>query len=337
MTQFIPAPRGFGRWTAFLKPLAGLLAGLALGLPAPAADYPDRSRPIRIIAPTGPGSAVDSLARAYSRAMADVAGLNVIVENKPGAEGVPGVQAFLAAPADGYTMLVVSSSALALNPIMIANLPYDPLKDLQPLATLSKAGLVMSLGTSTQFKTARELVTDARAHPGKYTCASSTTSLRMACEFLQASAGIKLLIVPYKTTAAAMLAVASGETDIIFVDAGTSLPQWHTGRVRGVVVTTPERLPSLPQLPTTREEGLPDFLMGAWYAIYFRQGTPAPVVAAMTKIVREAAARQEVKQALATFVHEPFELVGDEVTAMNRREIAQWSRLVREHGIRFAN
>jgi tripartite-type tricarboxylate transporter receptor subunit TctC len=304
---------------------------------AQTATYPDKGRPIKIIVPTGPGSAIDLLARAHGKALGDVAGLNVIVENKPGAEGVPGVQAFMQAPADGYTMLVVSSSAMALNPIMIANLPYDPLKDFVPLTTFSKAGLVMNLGAGTQFKTLRELVTSAKSNPGKYTCATSTTSLRMACEFLQASAGIKLLLVPYKTTAAAMLAVASGETDIVFVDAGSSIAQWQTGRVRGIAVTTSERLALLPKLPTTREEGVPDFLMTAWYGAYFKTGTPPQIAARMRDLLREAGAKKEVKDALASFVHEPLYLTGDEVTAMNRREIEQWAKLVREQGIKFNN
>jgi tripartite-type tricarboxylate transporter receptor subunit TctC len=309
------------------------LAAVAFAGNAAAQDYPDKAKPIRIIVPTGPGSAIDLLARAYGKGMTDVAGINTIVDNKSGAEGVIGMQAFTSSPADGYTMLVVSSSLVSLNPIMIPNLPYDPLKDLTPLATISKAGLVMNMGASTTFKTGREFIAAARANPGKYTCASSTTTLRMACEFLQAKAGIKLLIVPYKTTAAAMLALASGEADVLFVDAGSSIGQWKTGRVRGVMVTTPERLPSLPELSTTREEGIPEFLMSAWYAVYFPKGTPPAIVAKMNDILRGVATRPEVRQALATFVHEPLGLVGDEVTAMNRREIEVWQKLVRDHRI----
>jgi tripartite-type tricarboxylate transporter receptor subunit TctC len=203
-----------------------------------------------------------------------------------------------------------------------------------PLVTTSKAGLVMSLGTSTTFKSLKEFVEAARANPGKYSCATSSSTLRMACEFLQASAGIKLLIVPYKTTAAAFVATASGEVDAIFVDAGSAIPSWQTGRVRPLVVTTPERLPALPQVPTTREQGLPDFLMGAWYAIYFKAGTPPAAAAAMRDVLRKAGARPTVKEALKTFVHEPLDLAGDDITAMNRREIEAWKKLARDHNIK---
>ncbi|MCX8003741.1 MAG: tripartite tricarboxylate transporter substrate-binding protein, partial [Burkholderiaceae bacterium] len=132
----------------------------------------------------------------------------------------------------------------------------------------------------------------------------------------------------------AFVATASGEVDAIFVDAGSAIPSWQTGRVRPLVVTTPERLPALPQVPTTREQGLPDFLMSAWYGIYFKAGTPPAATAAMRDILRKAAARPTVKDALKSFVHEPLDLAGDDVTAMNRREIEAWKKLVRDHNIK---
>ena len=310
--------------------------GLALALVASAstaADYPDKSRPIKVIVPTGPGSAIDLLARTYAKGMSDVAGLSVVVENKPGAEAVPGVQSFLAAPADGYTMLVVSNSALTLNPVMIPNLPYDPIKDMVPVAGISTAGLVMNMGASTTFKSVREFVAAARTQPNKYTCASSTTNTRMACEYFQAAAHIKLLNVPYKTTAAAMLAVASGESDMLFVDAGSSMAQWKSGRVRGMAVTTAQRLPTLANIPTMEEESVPDFLMSAWYAAYFRAGTPPQVVAAMRAVLRDASTQPQVTTALKSFVHEPLSQGPDELNARTRTEIAGWRKLIQEHGI----
>jgi tripartite-type tricarboxylate transporter receptor subunit TctC len=303
---------------------------------ASAQTYPDKSRPIRVTVPTGPASAVDLLARAYAKAITDVSGVSVVVENKAGAEGVPGVQAFLQAPADGYNMLVVSSSLMSLNPVMIPKLAYDPLKDLVPVQGISQAGLIMNLGTSTTFKSAREFVASAKANPGKHTCASATTTTRMACEYLQAAAGIKLLNVPYKTTAAAMLAVASGEADTIFVDAGSSIAQWQTGRVRGVAVTSPDRLSTLAKLPTMREEGVTDFNMSAWYAAYVRADTPPNIISAMRGILREVAKRPEIAETLTKYSMDPLPMVGDDLTTMNRREIERWSKLVRDNNIKLA-
>lgn len=330
--------RRLSRWT-MAQPLRALATGLVLltAGTASAQGYPDKSKVIKIVVPTGPGSALDLLARTHSKAMSESAGLNVIVDNKPGAESVLGIQTVLSSPADGYTMLLLSSSMVTLNPVMIPKLPYDPLKDLVPISTISKAGLVMSLGSGVSFKTTREFIAAAKAAPGKYTCATASTTLRMACEFLQASAGIKLLIVPYKTTAAAMLALASGEADVLFADAGSMIPHWKTGRVRGVMSTTAERMAGLPQLPTSREEGMPDFLMSAWYAFYFPAGTAPAVVHSMRDILSKAGESQTVKDALHAFVHEPLRLSGSEITAMTRAEIDTWRTLVRTNNIKIVN
>ncbi|NYT22874.1 tripartite tricarboxylate transporter substrate binding protein [Alcaligenaceae bacterium] len=314
---------------------AGSLMMLCAANVAAADNYPDANRAIKLVVPTGAGSALDLLARAYGQAMANVASLNVVVENRPGAEGVIGIRTVLNEPANGYTMTLLSSSMLALNPIMIPKLSYDPLKDLEPIITLSTAGLVMSLGTSTKFETLSEFIKDAKANPGKYTCATSSSTLRMACEFLQASAGIELLLVPYKTTAEAMAGIASGDLDVIFVDAGSSLVMWQSGRMRPVGVATEERLASLPDVPTMKEEGLPEFLMTAWYATFFRTGTPESVTKAMQEIMVKASEDPGVKAALATFVHEPLLLVGEDVRTKNREEIELWTNLVRENNIKI--
>lgn len=318
-----------------LKALATGLLLVAVGS-ASAQAYPDKSKVIRLVVPTGPGSALDLLARTHSKAISETSGLNVIVDNKPGAESVLGVQTVMSSPADGYTLLLLSSSMVALNPVMIPKLPYDPLKDLTPISTISKAGLVMSMGAGTNFKTTREFVAAAKANPGKYTCATASSTLRMACEYLQASAGIKLLIVPYKTTAAAMLALASGEADVIFADAGSMLPHWKTGRMRGMMSTTTERMPTTPQLPTSREEGLPDFLMGAWYAFYFAAGTPPAAVQSMRDILSKAGETQVVKEALSSFGHEPLRMGGNDIVTMTRHEIETWKNLIRTNNIKIS-
>jgi tripartite-type tricarboxylate transporter receptor subunit TctC len=303
-----------------------------------AQSYPEKGHLIKIVVPSGAGSAIDNLARSYSKAMEDIAGVHSIVENKPGAEGILGLSSFLASPADGYTMLFASSSMMALNPIMLPKVTtYDPLKDLTPLVTTSSAGLVINLGVSTPFKTMREFIEAARANPGKYSCATTSTTLRMACEYLQASAGIKLLLVPYKTTGAAVMALAAGEVDVIIPDAGSIIGQWKSGRIRPVGVATEERLPSLPQVPTMREQGLPSYLMTVWYATYFKAGTAPEKASIMQHILRKASETPAVKTALKSFVHEPFNLVGDEITNLNRREIEHWSKIVREQGLRFEN
>lgn len=304
---------------------------------AQAQPYPEKSRQVRIIVPTGAGSAIDLIARTYSKALAETSGISSVVDNKPGADGAIGIQTFLATQPDGYNLLLLSSSFAVINPIINQKLPYDPLKDFVPLTTTSQAGIVMSVSTSFPFTTLREFVASARANPSKYTCAVSSPTLRLACEHLQASAGIKILIVPYKTTATAMIAVATRETDVIFADTGSFVNLWQAGRLKGLVYATTERHSAYPNIPTTKEEGFPDFLMSAWYGFYFKPGTPYAIEEIMRDRLRKAGMSQTVKDSLKNFVHEPLDLAGPDMLAMTKREIENWNRLVNERGIKFTD
>jgi tripartite-type tricarboxylate transporter receptor subunit TctC len=311
-----------------------LLRCLMLGLAvfsgaALAQSYPDKSKPLRIILPQGPGSASDVVTRAFTKAITDVSGLNVFIEYKPGAESVIGVQALMTAPADGYTAMLVSSSTPVLNPIMIPNLPYDALRDFIPLIGISKVVLAFNLGPSTPFRTVGEFVAAARANPGKYTFASSTTTTRLAGELLQSLAGIKLLNVPYKSTAAGATALASGEVDLMIVDASSIRPFWDSGRVRALATSGAARSSTLPQLPTVREEGVPEYDVTAWFATYFAAKTPPEVVAAMREVLHKAARSPGFLEALARANMDPLDLAGDEINALTQREIDMWTKVVR--------
>ncbi|MCY1195012.1 Tripartite tricarboxylate transporter family receptor [compost metagenome] len=303
---------------------------------ASAEGYPDKGRPIKMIVGTGAASAVDMLARALGKSMSDEAGLNVIVENKPGAELSIGVRALMSSPPDGYTLMVTSSSSQTLNPVIIPNLKYDPLKDYTPVATLAKTALVMNLGASTGSMSAREFIEAARKSPGKYTCATGSTTQRMACEMLNTTAGIKLLTVPYKATASAMTALASGEVDVIFVDAGSAKAQWQSGRVRGAAVTSERRLSALPALPTLREEGVANFNMAAWYAVYIPNQTPPAVVATIREIVRKSAKSPQFAEAMSNYAMERLDLTQEQINDMTRSEIQTWTKAVNEK-VRVAN
>lgn len=320
--------------------VSALLLGLgaAWSVPSFAQGYPEKNRTYKIVVPGGPGSAIDMLARAYGKAIGDVAGLNVVVDNRAGAEGVTGVMAALGAPADGYTMLFSSSSMVVLNPVMLPKITtYDPIKDMAPLMTVSKADLILSLGSSTNLKSAREFVATAKKSPGKYTCATTSTTSKMSCEYFQRSAGIQLLTVNYKTTAAAVMAVASGEVDTMIVDAGSFLNGWNTGKMWPVAIAANQRDPEMPDMPTMAEEGIPNFKMNAWYGVFFKTDTPPEKVTAMRDIFVKAAEAPAVKTALKTFLHKPYNLTGKEASVMHQSEIDHWTSFVREQKIQFSN
>ena len=306
-----------------------LLLWLALCGTAQAQVYPDKSKPLRIILPQGPGSASDVVTRSFAKAITEVSGLNVVIEYKPGAETVIGVQALLAAAADGYTLLLVSSSTPVLNPVMIPNLPYDPLRDFTPLIGISKVTLAMNLGPSTPFKNVREFVAAAKASPGKLSYASATTTSRLAGELLQSLAGIVLLNVPYKSTAAGAVALASGEVDMMMADASSMRPMWQSGRARPIATTGAARVPSLPQLLPIAEEGVPGYDMTAWFATYFSARTAPEIAATMRELLRKAAREPAFMETLAQASMEPLDLVGEEINTLTRREIEVWTRVVR--------
>jgi tripartite-type tricarboxylate transporter receptor subunit TctC len=311
----------------FFRCLVFLLAvasGAAIGQ-----TYPDKSKPLHIVLPQGPGSASDVVTRSLAKAITDVSGLNVVIDYKPGAETVIGVQALLNAPQDGYTMMMVSSSTPVLNPIMIPNLPYDPLRDFIPLVGISKVMLAFNLGPSTSFKSVREFVEAAKANPGKYTFGSATTTSRLTGELLQSLAGIKLLNVPYKTTAAGLTAVAAGEVDLMFADAASARPLWDTGRVRYLAFTGSTRSSIMSQVPTMKEEGVPDYDLVAWFATYFAAKTPPDAVTAMREILRKAVKTPAFVETLTKANMEPLDLAGEEINAMTRREIETYTTVLR--------
>jgi tripartite-type tricarboxylate transporter receptor subunit TctC len=316
-----------------LRHLALLLALIASA--ATAQPYPDKSKPLRVILPQGPGSVSDVIARAVGKAMTDASGITAVMDYKPGAETVIGVQTLLSAPADGYTMLIVSSSTPVLNVVMLPNLPYDPFRDFIPLVGISKLTLQLNLGSSTQFKTAREFIAAAKASPGKYTFASATTSTRLAGELLQSEAGIKLMNVPYKSTSAAAVALASGEVDSFLIDAASVQNLWQGGRIRPVAVSSASRMPAFPNLPTLREEGVRDYEFTAWFAAYFARGTPPEVVAAMRDILRKALKAPSFTETLSKVGMEPLNLAGDDLTALARREVGIWTKVVKEGNLKL--
>jgi tripartite-type tricarboxylate transporter receptor subunit TctC len=317
------------RFLRFFLLALSLVAGVAS-----AQSYPDKTKTLKIILPQGPGSVSDVMARALAKGISEVTGMNVIVDYKPGAETVLGVQALLQSPADGYSLLMVSSSTPVLNVVMIPNLAYDPFRDFVPLVGYAKNMLALNLGPSTPYKTAREFIAAAKAQPGKLTFASATTAQRLAGELLQANAGIQLLNVPYKTSAQAATALASGEVDMQMLDPVSMRPLWQSGRVRPVAVSGATRMKAMPELPTLREEGVPDYDFTAWFATYFARGTPPEIAERMSDILRRAMKTPGVVETLTQGAMEPLELSGAELTQLARREVDLWNQIAKRAGLK---
>ncbi|MBT2305228.1 tripartite tricarboxylate transporter substrate binding protein [Variovorax paradoxus] len=292
--------------------------------------FPDKSKPIRIVVPFGAGSGADVLARAYARAIGESGGLNAIVDNKPGAEGVIGLELAKNAAPDGYTVVFSNLSTHVLNVYQQEKLPYDPVVDFTPLVVVESVALVLNAGPSTKFRSLGDALEAARANPGKLTYGSSTASTRLAMELLEHQANVKLLAVPYKTQSQATTALVAGEIDLLMTDAVTALPFYKGGQARPLAVTSRSRISAVRDTPTLREQGIKEYEFAAWAAMFAPARTPPDVVEKLRAIFREAGQSRYVTEVLTAKASQTDPLNAAELNALIRTDLDRWGKLLRE-------
>ena len=310
----------------------GLLVGIALALPAAAQDYP--AKPIRIIAAFGPGTATDIAARTIGAELSTLTGQPVVIENKPGAEGQIAAQAAASAPADGYTLFVTTQTTQAINPHVYKSLAYDPVKSFAPVSGLSLGAQIVMVRNDLPVRSVGELIALARAQPGKLSFGGGNGSSRGGAELFRIMAKIDLLGVPYKTQPQAIGDLLGGRIDVIFSDFTTGLPPVLDGRVRGIAVTSKQRVPGLEQIPTVDESGVPGFEMWAWAAVYAPAGTPKPIVDRLSALVREAAKSTNYRNLIQTTRGVSFAGTPEELAAFQASETKKWGEIVAIAGMK---
>jgi tripartite-type tricarboxylate transporter receptor subunit TctC len=249
--------------------------------PAMAQDWP--ARPVRIIVPFAPGGAVDFMAREVAQGLSTRLGKTFLVDNRPGASGVIGVDAVAKAPADGYTIVLANTGAIAISPHINKVMPYDALKDLVPVASVARVTNVMVVPSSFPAQSVRQFIAIAKASPGKINFASSGVgaSDQMAAEQFMAMAGIKMTDVPYKGGGPAMIDVLSGQVDVIFSTFPPAVPHIKSGKLRALGVTSATRLEIAPDVPTIAEAGVPGYESDAWFGIFAPAGTSPAIVSTL--------------------------------------------------------
>jgi tripartite-type tricarboxylate transporter receptor subunit TctC len=304
---------------------AALVVDLA-GAQAPAGT------PIKLIVPFGAGSSVDSTARPLAIALAEAAKQPVVVDNRAGAEGVIGVRAVLNAPADGLTMLFTSNSVPTLLPALKKVPPFDE-KDLIPVCAVAKAPMNVWIRSSLPHRTLAEFIADAKAHPQKYTYATSTGLTRLTAEWLQQIAGIALRGVPYKATAQALVDIQSGQVDLLMSDVATAKASYQSGRIRPLVAADVSRSLALPEAPSASESGAAGFNVSVWFATYLPRNTPHEVVQRMRGLVKTAASSGHVQDANKAGGREAMVMCGDELAQYQQAELVRWRQLVAKAGI----
>ncbi len=309
--------------------LQGLAAGAGLaplGVRAKDATFP--SKPIKLVVPFSASSGTDVSARTFAAAIGQISGQPVIVENKPGADGVIAAQAVLSAPADGYTVFHASNSSLTTNAALIKNLPYDPVRDFDLLGLLTGGYCVLAVPASSPYKTLDDLLADARKRPAARNNAAATPSYAIWNDWFCEIAGIKTVNIAYKGSGDAAQAVLGAHVDYSIVVLQTVSALIESGRVRALFYAGKERNKQYPSIPTVAEVGIPEFQALAWSASAVRAGTPPEITAKLAEFYRLATQMPEVRRV--------SEMGGGEVTYMapadfrkyQKEEIDRWRRLI---------
>lgn len=285
-----------------------LLTALILGaaaLTASAQSWP--AKPVRLVVPFPPGSATDTVARAFGGAVAQSIGQPVLVENKAGADGaISGAEVVRAAP-DGYTLFFATNSPMAVAPAMKKNPPYDPIRDFTPIADIGRYTFFVVVHPSVPAKTVAELLQYAKDNPEKLNYATgNTTGIMSTAQFMHLG-GIRMTHVPYKGEPQALTDLIAGRVQVMVVSAGTSVPHIKEGRLRALAVITTNRSPILPDVPTIAEAGMPKFSITSWAALYGPAKLPREIVERVNKEFLAAAQRPEVQ---ATLERQAFVFVG---------------------------
>jgi tripartite-type tricarboxylate transporter receptor subunit TctC len=304
---------------------------------ASAQAWPNRI--IRLIAPFPPGGGTDVVSRIMASRLSELLGQQMIVENRPGAGSNIGIEAAARSAPDGYT-IVLGAPPLAINRFLYAALNYDSLTDLAPVSLLCRFPNMMVVPIGSPVKSLRDFIAHAKSNPGKVTFASPGigTSPHLAGELLKRMAGIELTHVPYRGVAAgAMTDLLAGRVDSLFSTGGSLLQPVRTGQVRGLGVTTAQRFPTAPELPTIAESGVPGFDVSSWYALFVPAKTPSEIIGKLNAAIVTALAEPEV---LAKF--EPLGVIVESSTpealgALLRSEIDKWGPIIKAAGISAGN
>ena len=318
----------------FCLRVAGIAAAAAM-LPAAALAQPYPSKPIRIVVPFVAGGSSDVVARSVAARMQTSIGQNVVVENRPGANGAIAAEYVMRSAPDGYTLMVGSIGTFAINAALQPKLAYDPVKDLEPLTLAVTTPNVLVAGAKFPVSDVKELVAYARRNPGRLTYASSGTgsSDHLSAELFKLQTGTFGVHIPYRGGSAAMSDLMGGNVDVSFQNLGAAMPHITSGRLKALAVTSQVRRPQLPDTPTMLEQGVPGFVVTSWQAFMGPRGMPREVIARLHAELVAALNSPEVR---TRFSQLGFDVVAgrpEEYAEFQRKEIERWREVVQKKGL----
>ena len=319
--------------------LMAFAAALVLAAPTLQAQTAWPSKPVRIVVPFAPGGTTDILARAIAPELSRAFGQSFIVENRAGAGGNVGAEVVAKSPADGYTLLMGTVGTHGINRALYPKLPYDPFKDFAPVTLVAGVPNVMVMNTDRAkalgINTVADFIRYAKAHPGKLSMASSGngTSIHLAGELFKSRTGIYMTHIPYRGSGPALLDLVAGNTDVMFDNLPSALPQIKAGKLKAFAVTSAERSAAVPDLPTIAEAaGLKGFDASSWFGLLAPAGTPADIVNRIQKETAKALASPAVKEKLLAQGAIPGGNTPQEFARMIESEHVKWAGVVKASG-----
>ena len=312
----------------------GLLLACAFASGA-AADYPDK--PIRLVVPQAAGSATDTVARILGAELGKEIGQQIVIDNRPGGALTIGIDLTAKADPDGYTLCMGPIGALAITRHMVAKLPYDIERDLQPIALVTRGHLLLAVSPTLSFKSVQEVIDYAKANPGKLMNASSSNGSpgHVGGELFKYMSGTNIVHVPYKGGAQAINDLIAGHVQLMFESLNSISGTAKSGKVRGLGVSGPRRSPAFPDLPTIAEAGVPGYDAGTWSGVIAPAGVPKPIVEKLNAAINRAITTQALKERFGAIGDEPAGGSAEEFVETIRKDSAKWADVVRRSGAKL--
>lgn len=315
---------------------ASIMAGailLAFTGQAAAQTYP--SKPIHLIVPLGAGGATDIVARLVAERLGERLGQAVIIENRPGAEGIIGMEVAAKSAPDGYTLVLGSSTTLAANFSLRSKLPFHPVNDFVPVGMVVKNAFnILVINPNVPAQNLKEFIALAKSKPGQMFYGTGTSGSKICSEIFNTMADVKITMVNYKSSPPALNDLLGGQLQLVCEPIGTSIASINAGKLRALGITSPARLASLPNLPTVAESGLPGFEYSAWVGMFAPLGTPRPIVDKLSAEIANVLRQPETVSKIENVGFDPMIGGPEELAALLKTEILRAAKVVKDAGIR---
>jgi tripartite-type tricarboxylate transporter receptor subunit TctC len=313
------------------------LLALLLVVPGLALAQAWPSKPVRLIVPFAPGGATDVIARLAAQKLSDALGQQLVVDNRPGANGNIGTEMAVKAPADGYTLVMSYDGTIAINPSVYRKMPFDPLKDLVPVASVAQLPLLLVVHPAVAAKNVAEFVALAKATPGKinYSSAGYGSAGHLVTELFRGRAGVDIVHVNYKGGGQAVQDLLGGQIQALMTGLTTVEGHLKSGKLRALAFTSAKRMPGAPDVPTFEESGYPGLVVLSWYGLFAPAGTPGDVVRRVNAELNRALQAPEVRERLTALGTEPTGGTPEQFAETVKADIARWAKVVAGAGIRI--